>query len=1049
MATQQTLPPDVLFAQKASAVVKAAGLDPRAMDLERFRQMAPIVFTRAYEAIYNETVVENSNATYSHEQSTNAQIIIDRLIKRTNNPALSGLKGKDVCEGSHRAIGVLVGVLFAEGQRLWLEKLQKSNGNGKKKKKLKKFKKVVEDNVTESILPSNDDPSSRMLKRINHIKQQLASNDDAFVKEQSDNIVSTEELLLREKKKIKKMKSVPQTDEEEQQQGESTRKSSKSRPSSAPQTRRPLYPTPVQVTDRLDQQTPEKKKNYDSNLVQPFTYDLKSGRKIWLTPEQIQAIEIQRKKAMLGNIHSLPDQADENENDYDNNENKVKSPKRPTSAGLYRREERPTSPPARTEPMWPGQSTEKSVDEWLRKMRRQRLLEEVNQNKFNPELLRPRSYHSYNKMQERDIIISIEHCHNCQAHNSTLRHDEAAYENQANSMLKNLAQIVHSCCVAVRVGVVRFKANITSKCKYSDANTRIGAFEIQVAYKSLTGKIYPELLHSKLISRNWPSKSVLEKRLKTYLSKLQIPTFAYNENMEYEGQDSEGLDAYPVGAGGWNSTKLADPMWSYIPPETPKTTEKSEDDKNDNSKTLQFIQWVYDSRKQATLPMFPLGTTVSVSSIKHPKGGVERYPLVGVIQAYSSNFDISNQSIVSIRLKYHSSEISVPLHDCDYLHESLSVFESIPRELEALLLLAKHELSKDSKSIAWRVMDTEDKKEKIDNIECIFLGRSSYFHQIRNLVWDLESELTKKNGNHLEAKHPKTGELIDLQLAYSEPQIDWVFSVYGKLANMTELENFNIEKEIESKIKQVPDLKESLDENTKKVSSRSQQEPKIEKEIENKIMQVPNLNFKEVLDENTKKVSSRSQQQQQEPKSGRLSGQVDNSDNTALSERPASARPVSARPAVSARPNVVEPEASSSKENNIPDNTIVPNASRPESARSKSNTPTSSRLKEDNVPDNAIVPNISRPASARSKSNTPRSKENNHSDVNIKSKSTPTSARNDGDVNYENSGFEEYGDDFDEPDDKNVTGMKDSLNDRYAALMNEDDNDDDIDYNNL
>jgi hypothetical protein len=970
MANQQTtLPPDVLFAQKASAVVKAAGLDPRAMDLERFRQMAPIVFTRAYEAIYNEIVVENANATYAHEQSANAQIIIDKLIKRTNNPALSGLKGKDVCDGSHRAIGVLVGVLFAEGQRLWLEKLQKSSGNNKKKKKIKKVKKIVEENVTESILPSNDDPGSRMLKRINHIKQQLASNDDAFVKEQSNNIVSTEELMLKEKKKIKKLKAVPQTDEEEQ--GESTRKNNRLRPSSAPHTRRPLYPTPVQVTDRVEQQTPEKKKNYDSNIVQPFTYDLKSGRRIWLTPEQIQALEIQRKKAMLGNIHSLPDQ--ENENDVENeNENKVKSPKRPTSAGLYRREERPASPPARTEPMWPGQSTEKSVDEWLRRMRRQKLLaEDNNQNKITPELLKPRFYHSYNKMQARDIIISIEHCHNCQAHNSTLRHDEGAYENQANSMLKNLAQIVHSCNYAVRVGVVRFKANITSKCKHSDANTRIGAFEIQIAYKGLTGESHPELLHSKLVSRNWPSKSVLEKRIKSYLSKLNIPEFAYNENMDYEGQGNDGIETYPIGSGGWNSTKLADPMWCYIPPaaDTPKTTEKSEDDKNDNSKALQFIQWVYDSRNQATLPMFPLETIVQVSSISHPKGGIERYPLVGVIKGYPSNTEMSNQSIVTVKLKYHSSEISVPLHNCDYLHETSSVFESIPIELEALLLLAKSELSNDSKSIPWRLMDTEDKKEKIGNIECILLGRSSYFHQIRNLVWDLESKLSKNNGNHLEAKHPKTGDIVDLQLAYSEAQIDWVFSVFGTLANMTELEKLN-----EKKI----------------VNPNSQ-------------IDVPNLDLTEVLDENTRSL--------QEPKSDRPKDSSRRVDVTVtdptLSERPTSARPVSARLDAS-----------------------VQDVSRPESSRSKSNTPTSSRLKENNISDiNASVQDVSRPESARSKSN------------------TPTSARKEG---YEDSGFEEYGDDFDEPDnDKNVSLMKDSLNDRYAALMNEDDNDDDIDYNNL
>jgi hypothetical protein len=133
---------------------------------------------------------------------------------------------------------------------------------------------------------------------------------------------------------------------------------------------------------------------------------------------------------------------------------------------------------------------------------------------------------------------------------------------------------------------------------------------------------------------------------------------------------------------------------------------------------------------------------------------------------------MSNPSVATVKLKYHSSEISVPLHNCDYLHETSSVFESIPIELEALLLLAKSELSNDSKSIPWRLMDTEDKKEKIGNIECILLGRSSYFHQIRNLVWDLESKLSKNNGNHLEAKHPKTGDIVE-NFEDFEPGIDY------------------------------------------------------------------------------------------------------------------------------------------------------------------------------------------------------------------------------------------------------------------------------------
>lgn len=51
-ASTNNLPPDVIFAQKASAVVRAAGIDPRLLDLERFRAMAPVIFVRAYQAIY-------------------------------------------------------------------------------------------------------------------------------------------------------------------------------------------------------------------------------------------------------------------------------------------------------------------------------------------------------------------------------------------------------------------------------------------------------------------------------------------------------------------------------------------------------------------------------------------------------------------------------------------------------------------------------------------------------------------------------------------------------------------------------------------------------------------------------------------------------------------------------------------------------------------------------------------------------------------------------------------------------------------------------------
>jgi hypothetical protein len=118
-------PPDVIFAQKATAIVKAAGMDPRNIDLERFRQNAPHVFSRAYSAIYKEKLLtvltENSS---KEDKILNSQLVLDGLFTKTRNPILLQLSGADVYEGNHRAIGVLVGILFAEGQRLWLEKIK-------------------------------------------------------------------------------------------------------------------------------------------------------------------------------------------------------------------------------------------------------------------------------------------------------------------------------------------------------------------------------------------------------------------------------------------------------------------------------------------------------------------------------------------------------------------------------------------------------------------------------------------------------------------------------------------------------------------------------------------------------------------------------------------------------------------------------------------------------------------------------------------------------------------------------------------------------------
>ena len=119
---------DVVFAQKATAIVKSAGMDPKSIDLETFRLNAPLIFSHAYSAIFREelyTVLhENSNM---EDKILNAQLVLDGLYSRTRIPLLQQIKGNDICYDTNRAVDVVVHVLFSEGQRLWLEKLKQKS----------------------------------------------------------------------------------------------------------------------------------------------------------------------------------------------------------------------------------------------------------------------------------------------------------------------------------------------------------------------------------------------------------------------------------------------------------------------------------------------------------------------------------------------------------------------------------------------------------------------------------------------------------------------------------------------------------------------------------------------------------------------------------------------------------------------------------------------------------------------------------------------------------------------------------------------------------
>ena len=208
--------------------------------------------------------------------------------------------------------------------------------------------------------------------------------------------------------------------------------------------------------------------------------------------------------------------------------------------------------------------------------------------------------------------------------------------------------------MCARVGVTRFEANITQRTKTSDVDNRIGAFEIQVAYRSASGTLFTEILHSKLQKRSWPSKTVIEKRLNSFLARVNPVHISETVDMEmstFSGTGKDGMAEYPIGCGPWVSIPISQPDWTFGGTGTTLTNLSG------------AVQWAFDTKSVADIPKFSVGTTVWVtSSMKNAftcKDGAEkeieeRYSLLAVVKKIfprNKDDDTSSRELL-IKLKY-------------------------------------------------------------------------------------------------------------------------------------------------------------------------------------------------------------------------------------------------------------------------------------------------------------------------------------------------------------------------------------------------------------
>jgi len=205
----------------------------------------------------------------------------------------------------------------------------------------------------------------------------------------------------------------------------------------------------------------------------------------------------------------------------------------------------------------------------------------------------------YRHMNDFELLISVEHCYHCTSH-ITLKHDPIKYDNMA-MIIKSTIELEAATCwpkadekITVRsvsvpivpkdysLGVlpssmivdvtsdesamacdfkVLLKSQNTSKTekkrsscqidkeqdKYNGFDQRIGALEVQVAYKCPEG-LAVATIHSKLASRQWPNITLVVKRLRRFLEvcsgmpciipeEVKMPEVKVEEKVEVKVED--------------------------------------------------------------------------------------------------------------------------------------------------------------------------------------------------------------------------------------------------------------------------------------------------------------------------------------------------------------------------------------------------------------------------------------------------------------------------------------------------------------------------------
>jgi hypothetical protein len=278
-----------------------------------------------------------------------------------------------------------------------------------------------------------------------------------------------------------------------------------------------------------------------------------------------------------------------------------------------------------------------------------------------------------------DVVICIEHCHNCDNHGASLRHNAAKYVDNAILFQKHISRVIFNCGYSIRVGVVRL--HLTNE-------SRIGAFEVDIYCRSRLTYAHA-VLHSKLLTLQWPTKRSIETELLSFLGKLNLPRWKSSAGVAYPAPTesnnilSEDFE-YPPEYGVWENLAPADSSW--VCPVQDVIGEFSH-----GPDTPIAVEWVFDNRQSQ--PFHPVvGGYCRVAGLPSAKGGVERLSLLAfVTETHTTSPDHPFEDCIKVKLKYSGQEYAVPISACCELNEYTPLraeygADEFPEELALVLL---------------------------------------------------------------------------------------------------------------------------------------------------------------------------------------------------------------------------------------------------------------------------------------------------------------------------------------------------------------------------